>query len=305
MADTARRTGPGRRPGARTLALAALLGLLLFEALHSAVRYAARAPVRGEVARAAAAGTVAVLAIGDSFTYGIGAPPGLSWPQQLAGIRRARGEVEPVIDLAVPGANSSEAVEVLEGALQAGARPRWVVAAIGNNNSWNLRRASFWTDFPAEAVPAGVAERVAASTGLGRAWAAFGTRGSAWPVEVIDPDAPDAYSSARPVVEESGIRREQPFLKRWLLHDHRRLCALAAEAGARVAVMTYHWGWRYVREAQVEASRECPGAVLVDNRNFGVLSHPAAEFVSDDGWHPNERGYADVARRLDRAMAGR
>lgn len=84
-----------------------------------------------------------VLCIGDSFTFGIGALAGFSYPEQLAGLLDgAAGEASvEVMNLGVPGDNSSQVLRRLEGLLPV-VRPQVVVILVGTNNSWNTARAS-------------------------------------------------------------------------------------------------------------------------------------------------------------------
>lgn len=84
-----------------------------------------------------------ILCIGDSFTFGIGAPAGFSYPEQLA---RLLQETAPmwaveVVNRGVPAENSSQILHRLEKAL-ATLHPKAVVILAGRNNVWNTEQAS-------------------------------------------------------------------------------------------------------------------------------------------------------------------
>lgn len=78
-----------------------------------------------------------ILCIGDSFTYGIGAPQRLSYPEQLQGIveentqHRAR-----VINAGICAGNTTQMLEQVQGLLNQ-YRPDAVVMLFGMANSWN------------------------------------------------------------------------------------------------------------------------------------------------------------------------
>jgi len=83
----------------------------------------------GEAAR----GGSAILCIGDSNTFGIGAPAGRSYPDQLRERLRAAGDVREVVNLGFPGLNSSQIVDRLERSLDL-ATPACVLFLAGYND---------------------------------------------------------------------------------------------------------------------------------------------------------------------------
>lgn len=280
------------------------MALLLVEAVVHFARWHTTRPLRGAATADAVAATGGIVAIGDSWTFGVGAPPGYSWPAQLAARLAQDGFPLSVANLAEPGANSSEAVAHLARALDAGARPAWVVAAMGTNNLWSFRRASFWTDFPPEQVPVSMIHRLASRTGTGRLLALAAAGQDPWPRAVVDPvDSAAIYTSEEDLADagfsssRSDRRQEREFLAAWLRHDFDRLCEAGDRSGFRIAVLSYHFGRLNVTETQRTAAEACPGAVFISALAFGnpIGGLPGAAFLSEDGWHPNERGYARVA----------
>jgi lysophospholipase L1-like esterase len=128
------------RPKLRLRArLAALLGgtlvfLLLLELL---LRLAAWGLERTLPRRAAPETRRAILCVGDSFTYGLGAPAGQDYPSQLERLIEERhpdaGIV--VVNRGRPGFTSSEVLQRLESDLQE-MMPLAVVLLVGMNNLW-------------------------------------------------------------------------------------------------------------------------------------------------------------------------
>ncbi|MCR4316917.1 MAG: GDSL-type esterase/lipase family protein [Planctomycetes bacterium] len=91
--------------------------------------------VRGETV--SLAGELRILCVGDSYTYGIGAPYGESYPDQLEKILSKDFSVD-VVNLGNPGCNSSMVVADFKENLDT-YRPQIVFALIGVNDSWNFR----------------------------------------------------------------------------------------------------------------------------------------------------------------------
>lgn len=73
------------------------------------------------------------MCVGDSNTYGQGAPPGSSYPDQLRELLAAQQVARPVVNLGVRGVPAGVAVDLLEQALAVG-RPACVVFLAGHND---------------------------------------------------------------------------------------------------------------------------------------------------------------------------
>lgn len=86
-----------------------------------------------------------ILCIGDSFTYGLGAPAADSYPAQLEKILNRGGKQKHirVVNLGVPGNNSSECIKYLQ--KQAPLyNPKIVIMLAGMNNCWNFIDSSYF-----------------------------------------------------------------------------------------------------------------------------------------------------------------
>lgn len=86
-----------------------------------------------------------ILCIGDSFTYGLGAPSEESYPKQL---ERILNKAYPqrrikVINLGVPGYNSSQCFKILKEKFDF-YNPKIVLVMSGMNNCWNFIDSSYF-----------------------------------------------------------------------------------------------------------------------------------------------------------------
>jgi lysophospholipase L1-like esterase len=88
---------------------------------------------------AAASPDAPILCIGDSNTFGVGAPPGRSYPDQLRDLLHAAGDPREVVNLGFPGLDSDQIVGRLERAL-ASTRPSCVLFLAGYND-WSRATA--------------------------------------------------------------------------------------------------------------------------------------------------------------------
>jgi len=101
-------------------------------------------------AGAPAAGAVKILCVGDSFTYGIGSPPGSGYPEQLRKLLDTNygTGAYAVINAGVPAQNSSELAARID-YLLAAHRPNLLLILTGANN-YNLRDSNFFLFAPEE-----------------------------------------------------------------------------------------------------------------------------------------------------------
>ncbi len=132
------RAGLARKTGFLTLGI--IVGLLSTELLLRAWGYAyarwrlVRPPDEGDRRR--------VLCLGDSFTFGVGAPKGFGYPEQLQALLDARSVKARVINAGVPGINSSRLYKGLEESLRLH-RPHLLILMTGWNDA-NLNESDYW-----------------------------------------------------------------------------------------------------------------------------------------------------------------
>ncbi len=129
------RTYAHRLAGPATCALAILVLLLLSEGILAAASWTVRRHSSGQTAQGSRE-TMRILCVGDSNTYGIGAPKGKSYPDQFAKILAMAGISADVRNAGRPGANTGQVYRILKKELQ-NFRPNLVLILAGANNFWN------------------------------------------------------------------------------------------------------------------------------------------------------------------------
>ena len=98
-----------------------------------------RGSLEDAVDSAGAREAATILCVGDSHTYGLPLPQEQSYPAQLevALVERHPGRAFQVVNLGIPGMNSSYAANRLERQMLQ-LRPRMVIVWVGINNQWNV-----------------------------------------------------------------------------------------------------------------------------------------------------------------------
>lgn len=84
---------------------------------------------------------VPILCVGDSHTWGLGA----GYPRQMAKVLAERSERYRVINLGIPGANTAQVRERIEGYLDR-FQPAFVAFWVGLNNRWNFASRDLWAE---------------------------------------------------------------------------------------------------------------------------------------------------------------
>ena len=135
------------------VALGVLLGLFALEVALQIGAYALWRSARGTTP----SGADAILCVGDSFTYGLGATAGGgSYPRQLEAVLRAEGRERTVINGGWPGQTSREILLKLPAQL-ARHRPGVVCILAGMNDPWSrperVRPEDLSSGADAEAFP--------------------------------------------------------------------------------------------------------------------------------------------------------
>jgi acyl-CoA thioesterase I len=83
---------------------------------------------------AAASGPIVILVLGDSFTAGLGVPPGAAFPAQLEARLRQRGEAVRVVNAGISGDTTQGGLARVDRAL-AEAKPDLVILELGANDA--------------------------------------------------------------------------------------------------------------------------------------------------------------------------
>lgn len=117
--------------------------LILELSLNIASKFVSRKTSPASAGKSAKSYTI--LCVGDSFTYGVGASQGYSYPEQLGGLLNKNfpeREFE-VLNLGLPGSNSSQALKALPGQIK-DYLPELVIIWVGANNCWNFTDTNYF-----------------------------------------------------------------------------------------------------------------------------------------------------------------
>ena len=241
---------------------------------------------------------IRMLCVGDSYVYGLGAKPGFSYPTQLQSLldRHFGRGVCTVDNFGRPGLNSSEALVRLNALFSQGYRADFALITIGANNAWNWRLATPF--LPGDDA---LAKLRSAFSGLRvyRLFAVALTEG---------PRAATKFciaNNVRDASREWNVRFMQThaaWLYHWLKFDLTALGRLCAQHGVQPILVGYHDAAEFVTQAdrQTAAENNWPN---IDFRCFGRPDcENNADLLSSDRWHPNEKGYALIARFVGEAM---
>ena len=234
-----------------------------------------------------------ILCAGDSNTYGVGADTlAHAYPRQLQTVLEQRypGRGIAVLSVAGGGWNTSEVVEHVQRRLDAGGRsPDVLVFLAGTNNRNNLHRCSVILEHKAD-VP--FPDRVLAelqSMQLGKLATVLSYRGRDLVRALVATEA----GSPRPFLDARDAEVDR-FLETWMENDLGKVARLAADRGARLVVATYAVAGM---NAYIRRAAGAIGLPLCD-AGAGGGTWNALGWMSKDGTHPNEMGYAKMAERI-------
>ncbi|MCZ7586423.1 MAG: SGNH/GDSL hydrolase family protein [Deltaproteobacteria bacterium] len=275
---------------------------LVFEIVSDARRRAEEDGLHDPPPRAAV--EFHILCVGDSHTAGSGAPSGRGYPEQLQELLDARAPGRyGVVNIGRAGFNSSQSLHRTRRYIERYPRAAdLIVFCAGFNNAWNFAKASVLPEEIRDAPLKVQFRHLLAESAVYR----FGQITKSRFKQFLK--TASSYGDVRTTVLESGEPAELEFLTTWLERDLENLITLADAQGARVALLTY-WNWSeaspQMNAYYAEAVRR--RALMIDVANFGFPrseSRQARHFVQPDQ-HPNEAGYARIARSIFNALVER
>jgi lysophospholipase L1-like esterase len=274
----------------RSLLLPPVVGLVCLLAVEAALRFWAwdlYRPIEAELAATAAPGAneFTILCIGDSHTYGIGAPGPLSYPRQLANLLNGASKktVYRVINAGVPGTNSSEALAALRKVYARNRRVDLVLVLTGGNNSVSFRNASFFPDDSWRAKPAG--------------------RQIGWLIDNSKLLRLGKFSVLNLRLKRALTKDphgtlnilDNDFLRRWLFQDYDAMVQAAREHGSAIVFLTYHAPWNSVNRFVAAYAKE-RGVRSVELLWLGLSPDVVLLHLVGESGHLNQYGYSAMVR---------
>lgn len=232
-------------------------------------------------------GCFTVLCIGDSHTYGIGAPRGYSYPDQLhrSLVKQFPGRCFNVINGGVPGYNSSQALLRLRMFIdESNIRPDVIIVNVGKNNNHNLTGGTFWEDRLKTASWQEQFQYLLENSKLYRL-------GTITRINI-------AWSLKRSDENRGAVITDDRFLRSWLMNDYQEMLEIAGSINAGVAYLGYiQWlGLDFVHES-MEETTEGKGGIFIDVRGRLPLPAHSGGILNPD-WHPTKLGYAIIAGKI-------
>jgi lysophospholipase L1-like esterase len=242
-----------------------------------------------------------ILCVGDSSTYGLGASDRerLGYPGQLQRmLSGANATPVQVVNLGLPGINSSQALAVLESNLGR-YRPQLVIVLAGVNDPWNTTGSRILMFYPA---------------GFFRALALR----ARYYVENLRlfrfvkltllhrPNRFDAETVAGNDERMPDRREQRDALYRELKENFASMRRAAEREGASILFLEYHadgWSNPEVEIHRIYRELGLPFVPLHDF--FRELDRRREPIRSEDRWHPNDEGYRLLAERISNYLDGK
>ncbi|NLH50482.1 MAG: hypothetical protein GX444_18045 [Myxococcales bacterium] len=250
-------------------------------------------PIRAEVARLEKPrpNTFRILCSGDSHTYGMDAPADLSYPRQLGNLLNSRSLKTgyQVVNGGVPGFNSSQALRQIKETLEKPeSRPDLVIVCAGKNNDHNFQEARFWREETLKTQPIRAQVRELLE------------RSKTYQLGKIT-----VYNLQRSLgsdhdLQYSSLIKDDEFLTRWLIQDYGEMIETVRQKNVHILFLNYFLACRSVDDA-LQSTAKKYGVGFVDVRSFRQPFGLTMKLVGDT-LHPNEKGYAAIARFVADAL---
>lgn len=297
MKELQRRSGLkklGFRLGAFVLGIIALVAILeIFLRVSAALLPDPVVRIDSEQ-KAAGKETFEIFCIGDSHTYGKGAPKGYSYPDQLWRLlQKANPNIGwHLVNTARPGWNSSQALNALKRRMQGSPGPNLVLMCAGHNNDHNLTQASILPDEIMKKAPT-------------LQWAYVFRNSRTFRLSQITirriRELVGTKHGVPDSIYDSIIEGTDEFLANWVYRDMNDADRLCKANGSQLVLVGYAKGAPQTRKAMKQMREQ--GVPAIDNYDFGLsIINTRVDLMSPDG-HPNARGYARIAYRAARFLA--
>jgi lysophospholipase L1-like esterase len=288
------------------------LGLVIF-VLLIAIELALRATKKVIAPKTVAAGSlhscdsIVFVCVGDSMTYGLGAPEEMSYPVQFPGFWNETFPNAPakIYNLGIAGSNTTEQLYRLSEffVLYKQALPDFGLILVGINNRWNLHNASFWrwddkakkenySDYLASRLQLNKFFQIAKHNRAESAMITQETRGPEF----------------RALLSEHGWNMffdsfKDDLLSRWIEKDLATVATLFRKHGVEPVFLTYHYPrFPHLNNLLRDVAKK-NNAILLDIEK-PVDFYSSGGLLAPDQFHLNAKGYGVMAQQIVKAMQG-
>ncbi|MFA6093442.1 MAG: GDSL-type esterase/lipase family protein [Elusimicrobiota bacterium] len=231
-----------------------------------------------------------ILCLGDSCTFGLGAPKGSSCPDHLQRLFDAvyPGRVR-VINQGVPGANSSMILRNLEKNIER-YRPQVVLLLVGLNDASNLRQGNQYLFMHGPRAFLLKADAVLSCSRVYKFLKHFthlGGHGRTWDKE------------GRFLLRGTLSEADAGIFRQALAYNLQEILRVCRERKILLVLQTYDQeDWPSAVAVEFARSRNIP---CIDHRGLFKGEADKSRFFAKDG-HPNAEGYLRAARNIQKTL---
>jgi len=241
-----------------------------------------------------------IYCVGESTTWGIGAsdPATKNYPRQLEEMLKKKYEgmkIQCFFDQTI-GQNTSEILAKLPRHIKK-YRPQLVIFLVGVNNWWNMDRSNVLL-FNQDRAVSHLALRVLIFLDRLRVWKLF--KNMAFPLRPSQERWDFFYPRTEMGQEKLGKEKwdQAPIFDQLAEHDIGEMIKICKANDIKVIMCTYPAATRNLRRVQIEAAKKFD-LLLVDHyAAFQTLKDQRAYLSHEDYWHPNDAGYAVLAKNI-------
>ncbi|MBI4846587.1 MAG: hypothetical protein HY810_09015 [Candidatus Omnitrophica bacterium] len=243
-----------------------------------------------------------IVCLGDSFTYGWGLDRDKTYPAQLEKMIKADTGMFPevsVINLGVPGTNSSQVLQTIQGLLKQAIKPDMVIILVGANDAWNFARSNI----------SGVAHMPALEAAIVKGKIFFSEFRIYKLIQTImlnikgrtfelDRDVFDQIAESGPI--------DRQLINELVSFNLKRIIKLLRKENIEVVLHSYPRGGPLEQGFYQDVSAQF-GVIYVDHyQDFRekIRDNKMTEVFLYDNSHPNETGCAIIAKNIFTAIKG-
>ena len=241
-----------------------------------------------------------IYCVGESTTWGIGAsdPVLKGYPRQLQDMlnEKYKGmKIQCLFDQTI-GQNTSEILAKLPLHIKK-YRPQLVIFLVGVNNWWNMDRSNILL-FNKNPWVSQLTLKALIFLDKFRVWKLF--KNTAFPLRPSQErwDYFNARAGRAPEGGEEQKWNKAPIFDELAEYDIGEMVKICKADGIKMIMCTYPVAARDLQRVQINAAKKY-GLFLVDHHAvFQKLKDQKTYLSTEDHWHPNDAGYAIVAKNI-------